>query len=764
MFVAWIEAPEGLVVGHEVSTPSDESGALSRALLEAMRRPLVGPARRPSAIRVADSSLAAEVRAVVGDVIPVTIAATPEVECLADAMFESMRMEAGLATDEGGGDEEASYFENGRVSPAAVADLFVAAQLLRRVAPWEVANDRQVLRLDIPELDVEGACVSIIGTLGDSLGLLIFPSLAGFEAFLEAALKPRAELPRIDLGTTWLSFTLVPGEELPTLMRREAADHGWPVVDEMSYPQVEHRDPDGLLRPLTERDVRIASACATSLAAFFVANREAFETEDCEPICQSFSDSEGRIVRFTLPYEAFSLFDVIADSRPARLDADSPPVGRNDPCHCGSGKKYKKCHLGEDRSRKQRESRTAQLHRMDRELVFEMSQFAAERFEDDWLGCHKGFADPMDARQLAAPWSVHHCGIQGRTVRDWFLEELSPNLSTLERDWLSAQAQTWLSVWEVIDVQVAETLTLEDQLSGEVRHVHEKLGSTRLVRRDTILGRVTAFEGSALLCGIHPRPLPPADAAEVVRRARTRLRRKRAVPVDRLQDEKVGVYLIRRWEEAVAELDRRRAVPPALRNTDGDPLLLTVDHFELDPADRKEVEALLATIPNVAPPEVYDDESVHAFLRTGDGTTESTVIGVARLSPGRMQVESNSRRRADTLRQRIEAVCRGLIRYQVREHTNPLHPGSRVTQKAETASTPELRQLELDFKEQHYADWCDHPLPALSGLTPREAARTKEGRNEVGLLLKEMENREERTPTESRFDFSRLRRELELEP
>jgi hypothetical protein len=25
-----------------------------------------------------------------------------------------------------------------------------------------------------------------------------------------------------------------------------------------------------------------------------------------------------------------------------------PNLGRNDPCHCGSGKKYKQCHLAED--------------------------------------------------------------------------------------------------------------------------------------------------------------------------------------------------------------------------------------------------------------------------------------------------------------------------------------------------------------------------------------------------------------------------------
>lgn len=346
--VAWIEAPEGLVVGHGLSTPTEERGALGRVLAEAMLHPLVGPARRPSIIRVADSDLAAEVKTVVGDLIPVTIAATPELDELVDMMFESFTTGAGLGTKGDRRCEEPSYFENGRVSPAAVADLFAAAHILRRVAPWKVASDQHVLRLDIPELGVEGACVSIIGALGDSLGLLIFPSLAGFDAFLQAASNRKRKSPRIDLGTSWLSLTLVPRAELPAPMRREVKKHGWSVADEMSYPQVEHRDPDCVLRPLVERDVRIASACATSLSAFFITNRGAFETDDGEPICQSFTDAEGRIVRFTLPYEAFPLFDVGADPRSPSFGSGAAPVGRNDPCHCGSGKKYKKCHLGED--------------------------------------------------------------------------------------------------------------------------------------------------------------------------------------------------------------------------------------------------------------------------------------------------------------------------------------------------------------------------------------------------------------------------------
>ena len=349
--VAWIELPDGIVVGNGLAKPNEERGALGRALAEAMQRPLVGPARRPSSIRVADAELGAEVKTVVGDLIRVTIAPTPELDELANAMFDSFTKPVGARAGGARGGEEPSYFENGRVSPAAVAHLFAAAHLLRRTAPWELASDQHVLRLDIPDLGVDGACVSIIGALGQNLGLLVFPSLARYEKFLDAASRPRRKSSRIDVGTSWLSLTLVPGAELPAPMRCEAVEHAWPVADANSYPHVEHRDRDGLPRPLVDRDIRIASACAISLSTFFMMNHEAIASEDVEPICQSFTDEEDRIVRLTLPYEAFPLFNIDTDPRPEGVDPPTPPLGRNDPCRCGSGKKYKSCHLDEDRSR-----------------------------------------------------------------------------------------------------------------------------------------------------------------------------------------------------------------------------------------------------------------------------------------------------------------------------------------------------------------------------------------------------------------------------
>ena len=68
-----------------------------------------------------------------------------------------------------------------------------------------------------------------------------------------------------------------------------------------------------------------------------------------------------------------------------------------------------------------------------------------------------------------------------------------------------------------------------------------------------------------------------------------------------------------------------------------------------------------------------------------------------------------------------------------------------------------------ELKAGHYAEWVDQPLPALGGQTPRQAMRTKRGREEVRILLKAIENYESRSPAATRFDFSALRTELRLD-
>ncbi len=331
--VLWIEEPTGLVVGQDV-TRADAEGAVGRLLLAALEQPMAGPPRRPDAIRVADTALASEVRAAVGDAIPTTVAPTPELETLLGAMLETMPPAPA---------DHESYLEGGRIPAAAVGRLFIAARVLYAVAPWKAVDDDQVLRLDIPALGVRGACVSIIGSLGEVLGFIIFPSLASYDAFVQASAAPFRASKRRDLGTDWMALNYERRSDLPAGMRREVDAHRWPVAGDTAYPRVDRRDRDGVARPLVARDLEVASACAMSLASFFIKHQARFARDDAEPLSGSFFDENDLEVRFTYPYEAFSLFEVAESATPAPRSRAA--VGRNDPCPCGSGRKYKKCHL-----------------------------------------------------------------------------------------------------------------------------------------------------------------------------------------------------------------------------------------------------------------------------------------------------------------------------------------------------------------------------------------------------------------------------------
>ena len=757
----WLEAPSGLVVGQDVFVQASAAGAVGRALSRALERPLAGPPRRPDAIRVADSALAAEVRAAIGDSIPVAVAATPELDAVLAQMLDWMSEQ----------ESEESYLEGGRIPPEAVRKLFAAAEILYRAAPWKVATGDAVLRMDIPALGVEGACVSILGNLGESFGLLVFPSLAGFEKFLRAAeTASRARRP-VDVGTRWLALEFERGAELPASLRHEIATHRWPVAGAGAYPRVTHYDRDGVARPLAERDLQIAAACARSLAPFFLVHRRLFSLEEPEPVCESYFDDDELEVRFTLPYEAFPLFE-LAGAPPqsaAPATAASGRVSRNAPCPCGSGRKYKKCCLARDEAVSGAGRGVHASHELDIRLVRALSEFADRRHGAGWLGSREGFADDGNCAQLAIPWALYHRRIDGATVLERYLDERHRRLSAVERGWLEAQRAAWLSVWEVTSVEPGVTVTLRDLLSGEAREVRETTASRSLVRRDAVLARVVDSEGVSLFCGLHPRALPPVEAADVVQRVRATLRRKGTVPTDRLRDEAVGRALIRRWEAAVTELDARSRALPELRNTDGDPFLLTTDHFDLAPGARAAVEARLAALPDVTPPTPGEDEPVYVFLRAGNRmhrSWQNTIVGQVRLSDRGLRAETTSRERADALRERLETACGDGLRHRAREHADPLseRAARALPSTVPERAVPEAEQLLLEFKQQHYAHWLDEPIPALHGKTPRQAAQTSQGRAAVDLLLKDMENREDRLPSASaRFEFSALRRELRFD-
>ena len=227
------------------------------------------------------------------------------------------------------------------------------------------------------------------------------------------------------------------------------------------------------------------------------------------------------------------------------------------------------------------------------------------------------------------------------------------------------------------------------------------------------------------------------------------------------------LWLIQRWRSHASDLRR----PPALSNTDGDPLQLTTDHLVFAPADRNEVLARLAQLEGANEPEAVDDETEIVITRAGNARIrafENTILGRLQIGRDRIQLETNSTRRADALRAAVLAITAPLVSHRLREEANTeylLHEAREAAERDPLPPRPDVSPEALAivraFKEKHYAAWLDDKLPALGGLTPRVAAvRSPRTRELLEMLLQELARGEATVPAAERFDVAVLRAAL----
>jgi hypothetical protein len=448
---------------------------------------------------------------------------------------------------------------------------------------------------------------------------------------------------------------------------------------------------------------------------------------------------------------------------------------RNDPCPCGSGRKYKKC-CGAPGTRPPIPAQP--WHDLDERLIKELGDFGHRRFGVAWKQLLDDYPVPEAAMEqepthvnLFIQWACHEKKFDGQSVGRHFLDARGRNLLTGDRAWLEAHGRAWLSLWEVDDVEPGAWIDLLDLLTGERRRVVEVGGSRDLHKRLTLLARVVDHAGMSMLCGSHPYPLPP-DAAQRVRDA---LREEvgpvwtKQVPAAELRAGEVPTLLINLWQEEVETLAHRPL--PELRNSDGDALVLVEDTFALVGAGtRAELTKRFAAEPDIQPPEGPRAPFIIETRTPGAEDAPTTLVAHVTLTARELRLDTNSRERADRLRARLERLADGRLRHKRRTERDPREmmaearqrDGTRDERRSAALEGPAADEAILSFKRHHYVDWVDHPLPAVDGLSPREAASNPALRARLVLLLKEMEEHEGRSPPGRRFDFDTIRRQLGL--
>lgn len=763
----WMEMPSGKLVGVKPIDPRTPE-SFAEGLKETMANPAEGPRRKPARVRVPSAELAESLRTAVGSGIAIRVAPVPELDAVVAGLGEHLQTVG----------EEPAYLD-GDMAPEVVGSLFTAAARLFALAPWRHVAEDQVLRVDLPSFDLNGAALCVIGGQNQDFGLLLFRSLEDYDEVSRLAdgANRAAAPPAVVTRWSLLSLSFNRKRDTPPPMLEEIARHRWPVAGSKAYPLVMAVAPGGTPTVFTERDYRIMTACTLAFLDFFAKHRSMFEEEVPETIRESFIAGDGVTVTLTAPHEQprqLRASDFIAGPPDPIAVAPSAPrhsAGRNDPCPCGSGKKYKKCHLDADRARPTGPAEGESVHDLDFRLVRSILRFAIDRYGHHWLKVlQEGIENDEAALQLFFPWAAWTADVDRKRIAETYLEQNGAQVSDEERAWSAAQLASWLSFWEVTHVEPGR-IDVRDLLTGERRSVTEVRGADSLTTRDTLLARVVDFRGASYFGGTHGRPLSPLEASGVADTVRGIWRiRKGNVPIERLRDGVAGRQMIDWWSDAVSTLDERRSKPPVLTNTDGEPLLFVTESFPFDGKTRREIERRVAAMDDVDGLSTEDGETVAVFVRPGNRmhkSWENTVTGRVIVARDTLRIETNSESRADALRRRVRDACAGLLG----EGTRKTESAAGMMRRGKGQPSPEKRrspgpdELEVlrQMKEAHYRDWLDTPIPLLGGKTPRAATRAKKSREQLDLLLRDIENHEGRRPEGERLDVGRLRAALGMD-
>ncbi len=174
--------------------------------------------------------------------------------------------------------------------------------------------------------------------------------------------------------------------------------------------------------------------------------------------------------------------------------------GRNDPCYCGSGEKYKKCHMKEDQDAEKERSlieRAGNFIRRDL-LKFARDERFAEAFANAMPIYWNGYYDASNAEQMSQAealrffdWFVFdHTLPDGKRLIELYAEEKMDDLSSHQQkiaaDWVNVGAG---SLYELTGYE-GQVLQLRDTFTGEAFEVYEAGGRGNVDLGDLIITRV----------------------------------------------------------------------------------------------------------------------------------------------------------------------------------------------------------------------------------------------------------------------------------
>jgi hypothetical protein len=348
--------------------------------------------------------------------------------------------------------------------------------------------------------------------------------------------------------------------------------------------------------------------------------------------------------------------------------------------------------------------------------------------------------------------------VSGKSLVDLYLENKRA-VSLDERRILTMLKNAVLSLYEVQEVFPEKGLLLKDLLRGGQYDVREKAATRHLAKWDILATRLLEVDGLYVMSGA-AYPYSIRFKHDILQDILSEYRRysKKAPDADmdsflKTNGELFNFY----WYDLIKN-------PPKVKlaTTDREPMVISKAYYGFE--DKASVMEALKRIEAF-----HEEENGFAWLGARNKDDEATLLGRVFFDRDTLILESNSKERLqrgkELMQEHLPGVKHKADSYEdIYKHLESLKENP-VKQPPSDIPFEVQQEAYTRFMEHHCRKWLTDKIPVLGGKTPRQAIRSKKGREQVKELLKSFENAEEHNKKEgdAYYDLSWMWGELGIE-
>lgn len=481
-------------------------------------------------------------------------------------------------------------------------------------------------------------------------------------------------------------------------------------------------------------------------------------------------------------------------------------LGRNELCPCGSNKKYKRCCMAKDLLATSGEAIDFSLHKLrqtegeviDKHLMpYVMQELPEEVIIVALAEFHPGDLPKEMDKELVydrffIPWLLFNWIPKNnfevkefdteKTIAQNYIERYEGKLDRIKREFIEGMNQTYYSFYIIEEVGIEKYLIVKDIILGKEYNVKERLGTHFLRRGDIIFSRILTLEQQSIFIGMAPYSIPIGYQREL-------LEYKQWLIEGNGNEALSGLVLREYFTEELIDyyfeiMEECYDQPlPKLKNTDGDMVVFSRTYFDLTISP---YEVLKKLLPLTLSKDIEGFSSDAEYNSLGEmvrvefpwlkkrnkqhKSWENTVMGNILVEDRSLILETNSLRRTEQGKKVLNKYLGNDISFQrtvmeAPERMSKTRPNTHNGMENELLKLPEVQKQLKEISKAYWEDWFDKAIPALDNKTPRQAAKSKRGREQLEILLSEYEYYSNGTSDKENFlkvNLGYLKKKLKL--